>query len=1333
MEKGVQALCFEKNGNLAEQWKLWRQKFENYLVATETNKKPEEVQCAQLLHYLGDEALQIYNSFTFEEAEKNKIKVLIEKFDGYFIPKKNLTYERYKFFNMRQGSNESIEQFVTELKNQAKQCEFADLNDDLVKTTLITGMKDEILREKLLQNQEKQLQTVIQSCIIWENTKIQNQQIRSTPTEVNSINKKYNAGNQRHMHPKYGRNMNPNFTSADQRRSKLDNHHNTCMKCGKYHSFREKCPAYGKTCNVCKKLNHFGYMCNKNKYRNKNVNAISNDQESNMQLAELNMNKLCIDYVGCHNRKSWHVNLVIKNVNLSFKVDTGSDVNVINLETFNYLRMNKDVIKPTSEKLYDYNNKEIHVIGKCNILTKYNNVDYNIEYFIVGKCYKLIIGLYTSEMLGLINRVDVIQSLNKEYEMLVNQNRTVFQGIGKLGKPYKIELKDNTKPVIQPIRKVPFALENQFKNYLCELEKLDIIEKVQGSTEWLNSFVIVKKVDGSLRICLDPKDLNSVIKRQTFKLPTIDEIAVNLKGSRYYTILDATSGFWNIPLDEESSKLCTFGTPMGRYRFKRLPFGIVTASEVFQERFQEMFNMQGVEIYIDDILIHGKTKEEHDDRLKEVMELARKNNVKFNLEKCKFGMKEVTYLGYKFSEKGIMIDEEKLKPIKEMPTPTNKKELQRFLGLVTYVGRFVKNLSEKTAALRLILKGDNIFMWNEEQQKAFNELKKVLISKPCLQYFDPKEEVTLSVDASKNGVGAVLMQRGQPCAYASRAMTETQTKYAQIEKELLAICFGVDKFHQYCYGKRFIVETDHKPLISIFKKKLNECPARLQRMLLTLQRYDIDLRYKPGKELIIADTLSRANLKETYQEKMELETQICMIVNKIEITDDRITELVQLTEKDEELQQLKTLIEEGWPLNKKKVPEKIRHFYKFRHEITQGMGLIFKGNKIIIPKEMRSKILDSIHKGHFGINKCIQRANTAIYWPGMNTQIENYVSKCEICQKYGKSNIKEPLMFHKIEEIPWYKLGMDIFELYGENYLLLVDYYSKYVEVENLNKNLTARNVIQKLKSIFSRQGIPAVIITDSGTQLISRELRNFSDEWKFKVIPCSPHHQNANGLAERSIQTIKKLMKKTIEEKGDIYLALLTYRNTPVYDSYTPSQLLMSRMLRDNIPRTKKNLQPKPVNKKFYQEKMVQSRDRYKKHYDRHTKIRQDIRSDEVYYQEKPKSQWKKGRIIRREGERSYTIENETGRTLRRNRHFLKNRYNNKFTQRNHFLKFDELENEIQEIPEVSQNNVQNENCITNNQPNDNNPDNTNNQRTRLGRFIVKPVRFRDSNFVNK
>ncbi|KAF2902106.1 hypothetical protein ILUMI_04094 [Ignelater luminosus] len=401
-----------------------------------------------------------------------------------------------------------------------------------------------------------------------------------------------------------------------------------------------------------------------------------------------------------------------------------------------------------------------------------------------------------------------------------------------------------------------------------------------------------------------------------------------LQGSQMFSTLDAASGFWNIPLDETSSKLCTFATPFGRYRFLRMPFGIKVASEVFQDYFQNIFDIPGVEIYIDDISIHAKNKAEHDKILKKVFQIAKQHNVKFNLKKCKFGLVEVKYLGHKLNSSGISMDKEKIKAIKNMPSPRCKKDIERFIGLVTFLGRFIENLSDKTYHLRKLLKQDVIFEWSDEQETAFTSLKDFLVTKPTLKFFDPNKEITISVDASQNGLGAALLQDNKPCAFASRSMTDTQQRYAQIEKELLAIYFGVTKFYQYVYGRKFTVETDHKPLISIFKKPLNDCPARLQRMRLSLQKYDINLIYKPGKQLIVADNLSRAALSETFEDNLNLELQVCVVEQNLIISDASLNRLIQETKRDDELQKIKHYLINGWPTSINKCLVKLNHITK---------------------------------------------------------------------------------------------------------------------------------------------------------------------------------------------------------------------------------------------------------------------------------------------------------------------------------------------------------------------------------------------------------------------
>ena len=241
------------------------------------------------------------------------------------------------------------------------------------------------------------------------------------------------------------------------------------------------------------------------------------------------------------------------------------------------------------------------------------------------------------------------------------------------------------------------------------------------------------------------------------------------------------------------------------------------------------------------------------------------NNLKLNEDKSEFRKSSVTYVGHVSSDKGVKPDAEKCRAIKQMEEPKDLSELQTFMGLVQYLGKFIPNLSEVTAPLRQLLGNDVIWHWEAEQQQSFEKLKCLITEAPVLRYYDPKKDLTLSVDASSKGLGAVLIQ-GQPIAYASRALTKCQMNYAQIEKETLAILFGCTKFHQYVFGRHVLVESDHKPLQSIFKKPIYQAPPRLQRLMLSLLKYDIEVTYKPGKEMFISDHLSRSFLKETNED-----------------------------------------------------------------------------------------------------------------------------------------------------------------------------------------------------------------------------------------------------------------------------------------------------------------------------------------------------------------------------------------------------------------------------------------------------------------------------------
>ena len=339
-----------------------------------------------------------------------------------------------------------------------------------------------------------------------------------------------------------------------------------------------------------------------------------------------------------------------------------------------------------------------------------------------------------------------------------------------------------------------------------------------------------------VRICIDQRDLNKALKRPHYPMVTVEEVTNRLSGAKIFTSLDACSGYWQLPVDDESSKLLTFNTPWGRYRFTRLPFGISPAPELYQREMDKLFEGVPVEIIVDDFLIHGKDQLEVDDKLRRVLGKSREVGLKFNPKKVKLRVPEVSYVGHLFSSEGLKPDPEKIRAINDMPPPEDKEGVLRILGTVNYLDKFIEHKAGIQEPISQLTQKDAAFVWEKPQQEAFDNLKAVITSAPALAYFDNSKETVLNVDASSKGLGAVILQDGKPIAFGSKTLTTCERRYANIERELLAIVWRAQKFHTYVYGRRVIVETDHKPLESIFRKSLNDAPSRLQRMLLKLTK-----------------------------------------------------------------------------------------------------------------------------------------------------------------------------------------------------------------------------------------------------------------------------------------------------------------------------------------------------------------------------------------------------------------------------------------------------------------------------------------------------------------
>ena len=827
---------------------------------------------------------------------------------------------------------------------------------------------------------------------------------------------------------------------------------------------------------------------------------------------------------------------------------------------------------------------------------------------------------------------------------------TLFEGLGCLPGTYSIKLDSSVPPTIHPPRKVPAALMDRVRAELSRMEEIGVIARQTEPTEWVNSMVVVNKGD-KIRICIDPKDLNRAIMREHFPLKTIDDVLANMPNAKYFSKLDAVSGFWQIQLDDRSSKLCTFNTPFGRYRFTRMPFGIKSAPEVFQNIMSQMVeDIEGAESIIDDILVWGATVEEHDMRVKRVLQKAKQYNLKLSRSKCEIRRSELKYVGHLLTQDGVKPDPEKVRAVQSMNKPENKQELLTFLGFVQYLGKFMPRMSDVSAPLRKLTEKSVVWNWSKEHDVSFNVLKAMASDAPVLRYFDPKLPLTLSVDASSKGIGAVILQEGQPIAYGSRALTTAQQNYAQIEKEALAVVYGCTKFHYYIYGRPVLVESDHKPLQSIFAKPLMKAPLRLQRLLLTLQKYDLKVTYKPGKLMFLADALSRSYLDETQEDLVpEVDVNVVSLNSHLPLSADRYSELQEHTANDTVLQALHKIVRSGWPESKTDLPDGLSVYWSFRDEITTVDGLLFKGSKLIVPKASQKRMLEDIHDSHLGIVKCKSRARDVIFWPGMSSQIEEMVSKCAICAELQNSNTKEPMTCAELLSRPWSRVASDIFTLHQSNYLLTVDYYSKWPEIMKMTE-LSSRYVISAFKSQFSKYGIPDELVTDNGPQYASKEFKDFAKEYGFVHTTSSPLYPQSNGQAERTVQTVKRLLKKS----RDPYQSLMDYRNTQIEGiGFSPAQMFLGRRIKTKLPTSAELLRSADD----VQSKLKDIQLRTKQYYDSKAgSVLPKLHvGDTVMLKDDSKKVWKHGSVEAEHSTPNSYVVNIDGKRYRRNRSMLR------------------------------------------------------------------------------
>lgn len=1225
--KPPQRFDFEK----PDGWKSWRQTFLAFRKLTKLDTETPDMQVCSLKYCMGmPESENIFDTFTGLPAQITFDSVLTN-YDSYFQPRKNLVHLRAQFDKRVQNREETVEQFVRALHVLAKDCEFSSA-EERVRDRFVVGLNDDEISDKLQLEIDLTLKKAIDIARQFEQIKNQKKERQQ------SVN--IDAARQTNPVRKF-RSQGQPTTSASK-----------CNYCGyANHMNKTKCPAYGKRCKACNMLNHFAQVCRQSKDKHSSIHNVEVEEQTTEHfLGSVASDNEC---------NKWWLTATLQGTEIKFKVDTGADVDVISEVTYRELSSRPE-LSPCRTTLISPGGK-IDCLG-CfitNIQYKEHNIESTV-YVMKNNVTDNLLSLGTAKKMGVVN-------------FLASIDKNLFGEIGFWNMdPVKIHLVDDAKPwSVYAARRIAIPLMEPVKKELLKMEKSGVISRVTHPTDWCAPIVPVVKSQikgqpATVRICVDLKHLNQQVKRERYEMPVFEELAAKLSGAKVFSKLDAANGFWQVPLAKESRELTTFITPFGRFFFNRLCFGINLAPELYQRKMAELLEgLSNVVVYMDDILCYGKDLSEHDLALEEVTRRIKKAGIKLNKNKCEFRKPEIKFLGYVLTKNGITVDPRKVSAIREMEPPENVTELKRFLGMVHFLHRHLPNMCNISRPLNELLKKDVQWNWLSEQQKSFQEVKELVTNAPVLSYFQTDLPVVVAADASSYGLGGVLMQEKggilQPVAYCSRTLTSCETRYAQIEKETLALVYACEQFYKYVYGlPHFRLQTDHRPLVPLINStRLDEAPLRCQRLLMRLMKYNLTAEYIPGPKLVIPDMLSRKPQINSRDNAVELHDDIKRYIDCVSFpaSSKLLDELKRETQEDYSLKSVYEYTLSGWPAQ---IPEDIKDYASAIQHLSILDGLLLFNERLVIPRSKRNAILERLHAGHLGYEKCRMRAMESVWWPGIAGDLRAYIEGCTFCLEHRPRQHREPLIVTTMPGGPWEEIAADLFEMEGKHYIVMVDYFSRFIEIKGL-PDLSAKTTIERIKSVFAQHGIPLKVRTDNGPQFVAREFREFANAYDFLHITSSPRYPQSNGEAERAVQTAKRIL-----QQEDPHLALLTYRATATHvTKVSPAKLLNNRTLRTTLPTIKNKDSLISEDREFAIRNDAKSKTNYKKFYNRRYRVRElpDLRAGtQVTIQRTPDEKWKGDYIVKTKvGPRSYEVQNGNSTLVRNRRHIMIKHHDNK------------------------------------------------------------------------
>ena len=651
-------------------------------------------------------------------------------------------------------------------------------------------------------------------------------------------------------------------------------------------------------------------------------------------------------------------------------------------------------------------------------------------------------------------------------------------------KDYKVHIPvpENTSPRFCKARSVPYSMRDRVEDELNKLEKQGVWKRVTYS-KWAAPIVPVlkdaKDPGGPVRICGDYKmTVNQFAPLDNYPIPNVRDQLAMLSGGEKFSKLDLSQAYQQLELDESTQELLTISTHKGLYQPARLQFGVHSATGIFQRVMdQRLAGIPNVHVRVDDILVTGKDDDEHMKNLRSVLVALREAGLTVKLSKCAFMQDSVVYCGYIISQEGVHPMASIVKDVTNAPVPTNVTELRAFLGRVNYYHTFLNGLSTVTEPLHHLLCKEVKWSWTKSCDEAFAKLKKMLSKAPVLTHFDPARPIVVHCDASPYGLGCVLSHRmsdatERPVSFVSRTLSAAERNYAHIEKEGLVLVFAVKNFHEYLYGHQFSLVTDHKPLLGLFaehKGLSSRSASRILRWALLLAAYNYKLEYRPGSQHGNTDAPSRLPLDFQSVDVSRPVFHVRMLEMDSSPVDER--ELRMAARRDLVLSKLSCCVLKGWD-RADSCPE-LAQFKMHADELSTEGGCVLWGSRVLVPQALQGRVLKMLHDVHPVSSRLKALARCYVWWPGMDLQIEKLVKGCPTCQQHQSRPAGAPPHPWEHPVAPWQRVHIDYAgPLNGEMFLLLVDAYSRWLEVAKV-KSASSAGTIRELRRIFATHGLP--------------------------------------------------------------------------------------------------------------------------------------------------------------------------------------------------------------------------------------------------------------------